>query len=30
MVLENEPVPEPTAEEVALAAYQFLKYSLGK
>ena len=28
MVLENEPVPEPTAEETA--AYQFLKYSLGK
>ena len=28
MALENEPVPEPTAEEVA--AYQFLKYSLGK
>ena len=28
MALENEPVAEPTAEEVA--AYQFLKYTLGK
>ena len=28
LMLENEQVPEPTAEEIA--AYQFLKYSLGK
>jgi hypothetical protein len=27
-MLENEPVAEPTAEEVA--AYNFLKYALGK
>jgi hypothetical protein len=28
LMLENEQVPEPTAEEIA--AYEFLKYSLGK